>query len=60
VAIRWIASGCAAREASRQIEVATGRIHDLVGAVKGFTQPGRTVFRVLLPAAEAPPSAGRP
>jgi signal transduction histidine kinase len=37
VAIRWIASGCAARMAARQIEVATGRIHDLVGAVKGFT-----------------------
>jgi signal transduction histidine kinase len=36
-AIRWIASGCAARIASQQIEVATGRIHDLVDAVKGFT-----------------------
>ena len=37
VATRWIASCCAARAASRQIESATGRIHQLVGAVKGFT-----------------------
>jgi signal transduction histidine kinase len=37
IATRWIASGCAARVASRQIAVATGRIHDLVGAVKAFT-----------------------
>jgi signal transduction histidine kinase len=37
IATRWIASGCAARAASRDIEVATGRIHDLVSAVKGFT-----------------------
>jgi signal transduction histidine kinase len=37
VAIRWVASGCAARVASTQIEAATGRIHDLVAAVKGFT-----------------------
>jgi signal transduction histidine kinase len=37
IVIRWITSGCAARAASHQIEVATGRIHDLVGAVKGFT-----------------------
>lgn len=37
IAIRWIASGCAARVASRQIEAATARIHDLVDAVKGFT-----------------------
>lgn len=36
-AIRWVASSCAARAASRQIEAATARIHDLVGAVKGFT-----------------------
>jgi signal transduction histidine kinase len=36
-AIRWVASGCAARVASRQIEAATARIHHLVGAVKGFT-----------------------
>jgi signal transduction histidine kinase len=37
IAIRWVASGCASRAASRQIEVATARIHQLVGAVKGFT-----------------------
>ena len=37
VAIRWAASGSAARQVSRQIESATGRIHDLVGAVKSFT-----------------------
>jgi signal transduction histidine kinase len=37
IATRWIASGCAARMAARQIAVATGRIHDLVGAVKAFT-----------------------
>jgi len=36
-AIRWVASGCAARMASRQIEAATARIHQLVDAVKGFT-----------------------
>jgi signal transduction histidine kinase len=35
--IRWVASGAAAREAARQIEAATSRIHDLVRAVKGFT-----------------------
>jgi signal transduction histidine kinase len=37
VIVRWIASACAATDASRQIEVATGRIHDLGAAVKGFT-----------------------
>ena len=37
IAIRWIASGCSARVATRQIEAATARIHDLVAAVKGFT-----------------------
>ena len=36
-AIRWVASGRAAREATRQIDAATTRIHDLVRAVKGFT-----------------------
>jgi signal transduction histidine kinase len=35
--IRWVANGSAAREASRQIETAACRIHDLVRAVKGFT-----------------------
>ncbi len=37
IAIRWVASGCAAGAASRQIEAATSRIHHLVDAVKGFT-----------------------
>lgn len=37
IATRWIANGCAARVASHQIEAATARIHDLVGAMKGFT-----------------------
>jgi signal transduction histidine kinase len=37
IAIRWVTSGCAARVASREIETATARIHDLVDAVKGFT-----------------------
>jgi signal transduction histidine kinase len=37
VAIRWIASAFAAGEAARQIDAATGRIHTLVAAVKGFT-----------------------
>jgi signal transduction histidine kinase len=36
-AIRWLASGIAARDLARQIGSATGRIHDLVAAVKGFT-----------------------
>ena len=37
VAIRWAASDAAAREAAAQIMAATGRIHALVSAVKGFT-----------------------
>ena len=41
-AIRWVASGCASREASRQIEAATSRIHQLVDAVRGFTFMDRT------------------
>jgi len=36
-AIRWVASGRAARDAARSIQSATRRIHDLVGAAKGFT-----------------------
>ena len=35
--IPWVATSVAARELVRQIGTATGRIHDLVGAVKGFT-----------------------
>jgi signal transduction histidine kinase len=36
-ALRWVAAGCAARALSEQIATATGRIHDLVAAVKRFT-----------------------
>jgi len=36
-AVRWVASGRAARDTARDIQSATRRIHDLVGAVKGFT-----------------------
>jgi len=38
VAVRWIAAGCATRSLSGEIEMAATRIHDLVGAVKGFTR----------------------
>jgi signal transduction histidine kinase len=37
VAIRWVASDAAVRQVATQITAATGRVHDLVGAVKGFT-----------------------
>jgi signal transduction histidine kinase len=36
-AIRWAASDIALRESASQIMTATGRIHDLVSAVKGFS-----------------------
>ena len=36
-AIEWVARGIATRSLAREIGSATGRIHDLVGAVKGFT-----------------------
>jgi signal transduction histidine kinase len=36
-AIRWAASGAAIRRVASQIATATGRVHDLVRAVKGFT-----------------------
>jgi signal transduction histidine kinase len=36
-AIRWVASGSAARDVARQIASAARRMHDLVRAVKGFT-----------------------
>jgi signal transduction histidine kinase len=36
-AVRWTASARAVRAAAQQIAVATGRIHDLVDAVKRFT-----------------------
>ena len=44
VAIRWVAGGSAARMAARQIETATGRIHELVTAVRGFTFMDREVI----------------
>ena len=37
VAVRWVASACAARTVSHQIEMSTVRIHDLVASIKGFT-----------------------
>jgi signal transduction histidine kinase len=37
VAIRWAAGDTAVRQAAAQIMTATGRIHALVSAVKGFT-----------------------
>lgn len=37
VAVAWVASFTAARHVTCQIQTATARIHDLVGAVKGFT-----------------------
>jgi signal transduction histidine kinase len=36
-AVRWVACGIAAREVAHEIESATGRVHELVAAVKGFT-----------------------
>ena len=47
-ALRWVAYGCAARALAKEIESAAGRIHDIVAAVKGFTQMDReTVARPL-------------
>jgi signal transduction histidine kinase len=37
VVLRWVTSGRAAVAVAREIASATGRIHNLVGAVKGFT-----------------------
>ena len=47
-ALRWVAYGCAARTLAREIEAASSRIHEIVAAVKGFTQMDReTVARPL-------------
>lgn len=47
-AVRWIAHGCATRSLARDIETAASRIHDIVAAVKGFTQMDReTVAQAL-------------
>lgn len=40
-ALRWVAYGCAARSLAREIEAAATRIHEIVAAVKGFTQMDR-------------------
>jgi signal transduction histidine kinase len=40
-ALRWIASGCNVRRLSSEIHEAASRIHDLVGAIKGFTEMDR-------------------
>jgi signal transduction histidine kinase len=41
VALRWIASGCKVRRLASEIHEAASRIHDLVGAIKGFTEMDR-------------------
>ena len=47
-ALRWVAYGCAARSLAREIEHAATRIHDIVAAVRGFTQmDSETVARPL-------------
>jgi signal transduction histidine kinase len=40
-ALRWVAYGCAARSLAMEIGTAATRIHELVAAVKGFTQVDR-------------------
>jgi signal transduction histidine kinase len=40
-ALRWVAYGCGARSLAREIETAASRIHEIVAAVKGFTQMDR-------------------
>jgi len=42
VALRWIASDCAVRGLTQEIERSAARVFDLVTAVKGFTQMDRT------------------
>jgi signal transduction histidine kinase len=39
--LRWIAADCAVRQLTQEIQEASSRIYDLVGAVKGFTQMDR-------------------
>ena len=36
-ALRWIAAGCKVRAISSEIQIAASRIHEIVGAVKGFS-----------------------
>jgi signal transduction histidine kinase len=40
-AVRWIATSCAARGLTAEIQEAASRIYDLVAAIKGFTQMDR-------------------
>jgi signal transduction histidine kinase len=40
-ALRWIASSCNVRRQAEEIHQAASRIHDLVGAIKGFTEMDR-------------------
>jgi signal transduction histidine kinase len=42
VALRWIASDCAVRGLTQEIERSAARVFDLVSAVKGFTQMDRS------------------
>jgi signal transduction histidine kinase len=42
VALRWIASGCAIRSLTEEIERGASRVSELVSAVKGFTQMDRS------------------
>jgi len=42
-ALRWISAACAAHGLTLEIERSTTRIHDLVAAVKGFTQMDRAL-----------------
>ena len=42
VALRWIASDCAIRGLTQEIERGAARVFDLISAVKGFTQMDRT------------------
>lgn len=41
VALRWIATGCAMRGLTEEIELGASRVFELVSAVKGFTQMDR-------------------
>ena len=44
VALRWIASGCAIRSLTLEIERGASRVFELVSAVKGFTQMDRAML----------------
>lgn len=42
VVLQWIASGCAVRSLTQEIERASSRVFELVSAVKGFTKMDRS------------------